>query len=565
MYSPYYTHSWAVVIGIDNYEHGNRLEHACNDADAVAEMLVGKLGFLQENVTLLKDGSASKRGIEQAYHAMIERAKGADDRAVVFFAGHGFTREGNHGAIGFLVPVDGVVGDLSTLVRWDSLTRDAELMPAKHVLFIMDACYSGLALQRAVTPGSLRYVADLLQRPCRQVIAAGKKDQTVADGGGVGGRNSLFTGYLLQGIGGAAADELGILTANRLMEYVARNVGQDDRSGQTPHYGNFEGDGDFVLYIENGVLPDQDSLADFLVQPVASTPYVEEQNDSQTTASSLVAKMGYSNPGAAGFGRNDLSARLCEWGDRAYVGKELTASRAFSWLSLIAEPYTSVGDSIDLMGQMDMLKSGQQSGEPWERFFVPYEAITTLNSLVMYETEYAVTETPCWRRYLRITEDGSIEYADTRNAFFEYDGVRYFRYVTVIGLLWQFLGLTKKVLENVGYDYGVRVLFSLVGTKDTVLTGFSDVRDSGGRKWRSPGAHDSYWDRESPPSKCIDRNIQQEYYPTIKTLTEPIMKQIVVDAAKKLGLAYNHQSQPRCFNYGTDEFPWTQYFSGFSH
>ena len=68
---------------------------------------------------------------------------GRDDRIVVFFAGHGLTRPGFRGEVGFLVPVDGDTDDLSSLIRWDDLTRNAELIIAKHVLFMMDACYGG--------------------------------------------------------------------------------------------------------------------------------------------------------------------------------------------------------------------------------------------------------------------------------------------------------------------------------------------------------------------------------------------------------------------------------------
>ena len=56
---------------------------------------------------------------------------GNDDRIVVFFAGHGHTVPGRRGETGFLLPVDGDPSDLSTLIRWDDLTRNADLISAK--------------------------------------------------------------------------------------------------------------------------------------------------------------------------------------------------------------------------------------------------------------------------------------------------------------------------------------------------------------------------------------------------------------------------------------------------
>jgi len=95
------------------------------------------------------------------------------------------TLEGSRGPIGYLIPVNGDSDNLNTLIRWDDLTRNAEIIPAKHILFIIDACYSGLALQRAITPpGTQRFVTDLLQRMSQQVITAGKADEKVADGSG---------------------------------------------------------------------------------------------------------------------------------------------------------------------------------------------------------------------------------------------------------------------------------------------------------------------------------------------------------------------------------------------
>jgi hypothetical protein len=60
------------------------------------------------------------------------------------------TQNDPHVATGFLVPCDGDVSNLASLIRWDDLTRGADLIEAKHILFLMDACYGGLALNRAV-------------------------------------------------------------------------------------------------------------------------------------------------------------------------------------------------------------------------------------------------------------------------------------------------------------------------------------------------------------------------------------------------------------------------------
>jgi hypothetical protein len=43
------------------------------------------------------------------------------------------------------------------------------------------------------------------------------------------------------------------------------------------------------------------------------------------------------------------------------------------------------------------------------------------------------------------------------------------------------------------------------------------------------------------------------------SLGEAEAKKMIVGCAEQLGLAYNHQSRPRCFNFNTDVFPWQEF------
>ena len=243
-YAPKYESSWALVVGINDYTCAPPLGYAVNDASGVVACLE-PLGFPQENATLLTDSDATRERILGELAGL--RAKvGSDDRVLFFFAGHGHTETGHRGEVGFLVPSDGVPANLQTLIRWDDLTRIAELIPAKHALFIMDACYGGLAVTRSAG-GRQRFLKDILSRYVRQVLAAGKADQVVADSGGPRPENSVFTGHLLDALKGAASSEDGTITANGAMAYVYDRVGRDTESRQTPHYGCIDGDGDFVF------------------------------------------------------------------------------------------------------------------------------------------------------------------------------------------------------------------------------------------------------------------------------------------------------------------------------
>lgn len=283
LFKTHYSNSRALIIGIDKYTHVSPLSYAVSDASEVSRILVDELGFPSPNVTRLTDADATKEKIIRAYLRYAADDIDIDERLLVFYAGHGQTRTGSRGEIGYLVPFDADPSDLSTLIRWDDLTRNAELVRAKHVLFIMDACYGGLALTRNLQPGSTRFLKDMLLRHSRQVLTAGKADEVVADAGGPIPDHSVFTGHLIEGLRGNAATPEGVITASGLMAYVYGKVANDKNSNQTPHYGYFDGDGDFIIRapgLSELEAPDNKDL-DRLI----SVPYPEEHAKPETTDS----------------------------------------------------------------------------------------------------------------------------------------------------------------------------------------------------------------------------------------------------------------------------------------
>jgi Caspase domain len=272
---PKYSNSRALVIGINDYKNTNPLSNAVNDAKAIGDLLIEKFDFPKEQVTYLINQEATKTRIIKSYLRFADEYSDSDERIIVFFAGHGHTKSGYRGETGYLVPYDAEMSDLSTLLRWDELTRNAELIRAKHMLFIMDACYSGLALTRNPGPGSCRYLKDMMTRYSRQVMTAGKADEVVFDSGGPLPEHSIFTGHLIEGLKGNAEDQHGVLTANGLMTYVYQKVANDENSRQTPHYGYFDGDGDFILSTpkkEENIEDDRINVDELIV-----VPWIEEK------------------------------------------------------------------------------------------------------------------------------------------------------------------------------------------------------------------------------------------------------------------------------------------------
>jgi hypothetical protein len=248
----FYKNSWAVIIGINDYIRAPKLKYAVRDAEEFTEVLVNYYGFKRENIVKLIDREATRGNIMKAFDKLRSKA-GKEDRVLVFFAGHGITVSLPDGREkGYILPVDGSQDELITsAISTDQLNEISQLIKAKHLFFIMDACYGGLIFARAqpLSPSALDYLEVITTRRARKALTAGGRDQTVLDTGP--GGHSVFTYYLIDGLKNRTADLNGdgIITSGELNEYVAPRVTAESNRSQTPEYGILAGDmgGDFVF------------------------------------------------------------------------------------------------------------------------------------------------------------------------------------------------------------------------------------------------------------------------------------------------------------------------------
>jgi peptidoglycan/xylan/chitin deacetylase (PgdA/CDA1 family)/uncharacterized caspase-like protein len=289
-----YRDSHALIVGIDQYARWPGLHHAVRDARSMQEALVTRFGFRPENVTALYDGEATRANILRALNGKLTDAKQVkrDDRVVVFFAGHGGTRKLSSGRdVGYIIPVDAPVNDFaSDAISMPQLQEVAEAISAKHVMFMVDACYSGLGLTRGGGGGgSANFLADNAKRIGRQMLTAGGADQQVADDGP--GGHSVFTWTLLQALGGKAdLNGDGVITGTELAAYVAPSVAAIAK--QTPAFGNLPGSegGEFVFELP----VEREGLSGDTRQLDAEASRLNQRLDEAKTAALEPAK-----PGAA--------------------------------------------------------------------------------------------------------------------------------------------------------------------------------------------------------------------------------------------------------------------------
>lgn len=280
MYLPTYKNSWALIIGINSYPTAP-LSYDRQDAEAIQEILINRFEFNQEHIIVLFDKDATRSTIMDSFLRFAKEDITTDDRILIFYAGHGYTHNAKRGEVGYLVPIDGDPKNLASMIRWDELTRNADLIHAKHIFFIMDACYGGLAITRSPGPGSMRFLKSMLQRFSRQVLTAGKANEVVSDTGGPIPGHSVFTGHLLQALEGKAASPDGVICANNIMAYVYEKVAKDINSRQTPHFGFIDGDGDFIFKasILESLLDEKKEDKDVLIETIPTFPVILYDND----------------------------------------------------------------------------------------------------------------------------------------------------------------------------------------------------------------------------------------------------------------------------------------------
>ena len=249
-----YDDSWAVIIGIDKYKYSDQLNYAVKDAEAVKDMLISKFDFPEKNIRYLTDEEATLSNIKLALDDISSSAD-ANDRVLVFYSGHGETEQNNDGTeTGYIIPVEGRQDKpYATGLAMDEILRTCQMSNAKHMLFLMDACYSGLMTENVKgisTPQVEGYLSKVANEKARQIITAGGGDEQVIERDEW--QHSAFTKNLIEGFDTWEADynKDGCITTDELSTYLRENVTEDSDFQQTPQDGRFRnsGGGEFVFF-----------------------------------------------------------------------------------------------------------------------------------------------------------------------------------------------------------------------------------------------------------------------------------------------------------------------------
>jgi len=260
--SLFYGGNYALVVGIDQYASWRKLGNAVRDAKGMKDLLMQRFQFPANRILELYDENATLQGVLAALQTLAKAD--AKSRVIVFFAGHGNTTTSPGGVKqGFLIPSDGAAAEKNSAeaanswLSMDRLTNEIKQFQAKHILLILDACYSGLlTAKRSAVFGDMdnssglgfgddnalmaKYL-HLSANNAVEVITAGSENEAVLDGGP--GGHSYFTGMVIQGLKTGQADLItdGVITSEELGSYLTREVRVAAADRQHPAYSKLPG------------------------------------------------------------------------------------------------------------------------------------------------------------------------------------------------------------------------------------------------------------------------------------------------------------------------------------
>jgi formylglycine-generating enzyme required for sulfatase activity len=215
---------WAVVIGVNKYEE-SPLRYCVSDARLIADVLVKNCGLSKEKILVMTDDQPNRHQQPRKAELLTQipaflSKVGKRDTVLVFFAGHGMTKDGQS----FLCPLD-FNPDSSRLTGWrvDELRTMLQDCEAGQKLLILDCCHSGGAVatsgfganpqelggafssaQGMITFASCRTNQTSLESPERghgvfsDVLAAGLAGEADFDRNGIVDSDELYRHLLLQ-------------------------------------------------------------------------------------------------------------------------------------------------------------------------------------------------------------------------------------------------------------------------------------------------------------------------------------------------------------------------------
>jgi tetratricopeptide (TPR) repeat protein len=176
-----YANYYAVLIGEKDYTDPGfqDLQSPASDALDLKKILSSYYQFDPNHITTLIN--SSRTNILDSLTTIASGLK-QDDNLLVFYAGHGAVKRlGSQVVSGYVVPSDAKKDSYATYIKSDDLKEAVETSEAKHILFIVDACFAG-TLFRGTMDEAPKSIQNLYKQTSRQMISSGNVEEVPDNG-----------------------------------------------------------------------------------------------------------------------------------------------------------------------------------------------------------------------------------------------------------------------------------------------------------------------------------------------------------------------------------------------
>jgi tetratricopeptide (TPR) repeat protein len=267
---------YALIVGVAQYQNldaSKQLQFPESDAEAMYRVLISREAgaFPAENVKFLKGSQATLINIRRELEEWLPSVVQANDRVVVYFAGHGFVKNGK----GYLAPWDVDPERLDTTAYSMSALGDvlANRVKANWKVLLTDACHSG-KINAETTNEALEEQFNALPSSFLTLTATTEREQSFEDANLSTGFG-FYTYFLVQAFQGYADNDPcdGRITADELIEYVRSNVRRYARERQLSQTPTARGDyePEMVLGVAQQCLVNADKAPSMLGTAIIET------------------------------------------------------------------------------------------------------------------------------------------------------------------------------------------------------------------------------------------------------------------------------------------------------
>ena len=215
----YDMNTFAVIIVNEQYAEYVTVPYAGNDAKTFKEYVQRTFGVPEKQINYIENAGLNKIRTAVRWLAKAMEVTNGKGRAIFYYAGHGIPDEASKTA--YLLPVDGLSGDIESAYPLGKLYQELGAIPSERITVFLDACFNG-GKREGDMLASARGVAiktkSIVPQGNMVVFTAAQGDETAFSLKSQ--QHGMFTYYLLKKL----QESKGQLTLGDLSDYLTKEV-----------------------------------------------------------------------------------------------------------------------------------------------------------------------------------------------------------------------------------------------------------------------------------------------------------------------------------------------------